>query len=94
MIVSFKHKGLEQFFLKGDASKLPATQLGKIRLILATLHAAETIDDIRVPGFDLHPLKGDLKSFWSVKVNGNYRIIFQFQQAKIEVIDVNYLDYH
>ena len=46
MIVSFKHKGLEQFFLKGDAAKLPSAQLGKIRLILATLHAAETIDDI------------------------------------------------
>jgi toxin HigB-1 len=94
MIVSFKHKGLEQFFLKGDASKLPAAQLGKIRLILATLHAAEKMDDMRVPSFDLHALKGDLKGFWSVKVNGNYRIIFQFIEAKVEVIDVNYLDYH
>ncbi len=94
MIVSFKHKGLERYFLKGDASKLPTAHLPKIRLILATLHAAEKIGDIRVPGFDLHLLKGTLKDFWAVKVNGNYRIIFRFVDAKVEVHDIDYLDYH
>ena len=94
MIVSFKHKGLEQFFLYGDGSKLQPHQLKKIRQILSVLHAAQTLKDINVPGYDLHPLKGDLKGLWSVKVNGNYRIIFAFHEAKVEVLDVDYLDYH
>jgi proteic killer suppression protein len=94
VITSFKHKGLEQFFLKGDASKLPAQYLKKIRQILGVLHAAHSLQDINVPGYDLHPLKGGLKGYWSVKVSGNYRIIFGFIESKIEVIDVNYVDYH
>lgn len=94
MIVSFQHKGLEQFFLKGDGSKLPAAYLKKIRQILGVLHAAQNLQDVNVPGYDLHPLKGDLKGFWAVKVSGNYRIIFKFIESKIEVIDVDYLDYH
>ena len=94
MIVSFKHKGLERFFLKGDGSKLQAAHLGKIRLILAALNAAVTVKDMDVPGWNLHPLKGNLKDHWSVKVNGNWRITFRFIDENIEVLDVNYLDYH
>lgn len=94
MIVSFKHKGLEKFFLSGDGSKLQPNHLTKIRLILGVLDAAEDLNDIRVPGFDLHPLKGDLAGYHSVKVNGNYRIIFQFNRARVEVIDIDYRDYH
>ena len=94
MIVSFKHKGLELFFTKGDGSKLPAQYLRKVRQILSVLHAAQTLRDINLPGYDLHPLTGDLKGFWAVKVSANYRIIFQFVEAKIEVVDVDYTDYH
>jgi toxin HigB-1 len=94
MIVSFKHKGLERYFLKGDGSKLQQAHLGKIRLILATLHTATKIQDVDVPGWNLHPLKGNLKDHWSVKVNGNWRITFRFIEEHIEVLDVDYLDYH
>lgn len=94
MIVSFKHKGLELFFIKGDGSKLPAAQLPRIRQRLGVLHAATTLNDIRIPGYDLHPLKGDRKGQWAIKVTGNYRIIFAFNEAKIEVLDVDYVDYH
>ncbi|MCC9167891.1 type II toxin-antitoxin system RelE/ParE family toxin [Pontibacter harenae] len=94
MIVSFKHKGLERFFLKGDGSKLNPAHLPKIRRILAQLHAAQNVQDVNVPGWDLHPLKGNLKDHWSVKVNGNYRIVFIFVGERVEVLDVNYLDYH
>ena len=94
MIVSFKHKGLEQFFLKGDGSKLQQVHLGKIRLILATLNAANSVKDVNVPGWNLHALKGELKNNWSVKVNGNWRITFRFIEENVEVLDVNYLDYH
>lgn len=58
------------------------------------LHAADKIQDIDVPGYDLHPLKGNYKGGWSVKVSGNYRIIFKFLESKVEVLDVDYLDYH
>jgi proteic killer suppression protein len=94
MIVSFKHKGLERFFLHGDGSKLQPHHLKKIRQILSALHAAHSIKDMSIPGYDLHQLKGDKQTFWSVKVNGNYRIIFSFIESKVEVIDVDYLDYH
>jgi toxin HigB-1 len=94
MIVSFKHKGLERFFRKGDSSKLNQAYLPKIRRILAQLNAAQQVQDVNVPGWDLHPLKGNLKDHWSVKVNGNYRITFIFIEDKVEVLDINYLDYH
>lgn len=44
------------------------------------------------PGSDLHPLKGDLRGFWSVKVSGNWRVIFRFEKG--DVFDVDYVDYH
>lgn len=94
MIISFRHKGLEKFFREGDGSKLPPQQLEKIRLILSVLDTAEDINDIRVPGFDLHKLVGKMAGLWAVKVNGNYRIVFDFNAAKIEVYDVNHMDYH
>jgi toxin HigB-1 len=94
MIVSFKHKGLERFFLKGDSSKLNQAHLPRIRKILAQLNTAKNIQDVNVPGWDLHPLKGNLKDHWSVKVSGNYRITFIFIGERVEVLDINYLDYH
>ncbi|MFW5762313.1 MAG: type II toxin-antitoxin system RelE/ParE family toxin [Cyclobacteriaceae bacterium] len=94
MIVSFKHKGLELFFTKGNGSKLNPKHLKRIRQILTVLHSADKIQDIDVPGYDLHPLKGKYKGAWAVKVSGNYRIVFEFIESKIEVIDVDYLDYH
>ena len=66
--------------------------VGKIRLILTRLDAASSPDEMQVPGYDLHQLSGELKDFWSVKVNGNYRIIFRFDNRN--VYDVDYLDYH
>ena len=80
--------------MKGDSSKLQQAHVGKIRLILVALHAATEVKDLNIPGWNLHPLKGDLKDHWSVKVNGNWRITFRFIDENIEVLDVNYLDYH
>lgn len=76
MIRSFKHKGLKLFYEKGDASKLQPQHVRKIRLILTRLDAAETFEELNVPGYGLHELKGELKGFWSVKVDKNYRLIF------------------
>lgn len=64
----------------------------KIRLILTRLDAATDPEEMNVPGYSLHQLKGEFNKFWSVKVDKNYRIIFRIENKKI--LDVNYLDYH
>jgi len=92
MIVSIRHKGLRLYFEKGDVSKLHAQHVSKIRLILTRLHAAKSIGDMNIPGYGLHQLGGELKGFWAVKVDKNYRIIFQFVTE--DAHEVDYLDYH
>ena len=92
MIVGFRHKGLRLFYEKGDESKLQPQQISKIRLILTRLDAATTVSDMNVPGYRLHQLTGELRAFWSVKVDKNYRIVFRFVGEDIH--DVDYLDYH
>lgn len=71
---------------------MPPSQLGKINLILGLLDAAVKPEDMDFPGSGLHKLAGEYKDFWSVKVNGNYRIVFRFDQEG--AFDVDYLDYH
>jgi proteic killer suppression protein len=92
MIVGIRHKGLRLYFEKGDASRLQPQHLGKIRLILTRLHAAKVINDMNIPGYGLHQLSGDMKGFWAVKVDKNYRIVFQFIAE--DAHEVDYLDYH
>ncbi|GGH05183.1 type II toxin-antitoxin system mRNA interferase toxin, RelE/StbE family [Sphingobacterium alkalisoli] len=92
MIVSFRHKGLKLFYEKGDASKLQSQHVSKIRLILTRLDAVKTPEELNVPGYGLHQLKGNLKNFWSVKVDKNYRIIFKIENEQVQEID--YIDYH
>lgn len=92
MIQSIRHKGLKLFFEKGDVSKLPSTQITRIEDILSALNVAAAKEDMNSPGSGFHELKGDLKGFCSVKVTGNYRIIFRFEDGK--AFDVDYLDYH
>ena len=92
MIVSLRHKGLKLFYEKGDSSKLQPHHVSKIRLILSRLDAAKNASDMNVPGYDLHQLTGDLKDFWSVKVDKNYRIIFKVMGE--DAHDVDYIDYH
>lgn len=66
--------------------------VAKIRLILTRLDAAKVAEDMNVPGYGLHALSGDLKDFWSVKVDKNWRIIFQFTSEEAHLVD--YVDYH
>ena len=92
MIESFRHKGLRQLFENDNVKGVSAEHVRKIRQILATLHAAEAIEALRLPTFGLHPLKGDLRGFWAVTVRANWRIIFQFENGKAS--DVDLVDYH
>lgn len=93
MIKSFKSKKLKQFYDQSDASALPAGQVEKISDVLAALDtAAEPADVGLFPGWRLHPLKGNLKGFWSVTITGNWRLIFRFQKG--DALDVDLVDYH
>lgn len=92
MILSFKHKGLEQFFLTGSTAGIQVKHTAKLNLLLTALSQATTPQDMAVPSWNLHPLKGNLINHWSVKVNGNWRLTFKFESGHAEVVD--YQDYH
>lgn len=92
MIKSFLHKGLKRFYQTGSTAGINAQHKDKIRMRLSALDTALKIDDLNLPGFDLHPLKGNRKNTWSISVNGNWRITFEFENGNIYII--NYEDYH
>jgi toxin HigB-1 len=92
MIQSFKHKGLEAFFRKGVTSGVQPDHVKRLRLQLAILDTAQSLEDIALPGFGLHPLKGKAQGRWSIKVNGNWRLTFEFVEGDIFILD--YEDYH
>ena len=92
MIVGFRHKGLKRLFELGDPSGVRPDLLDKIRTILVQHDEARTIQDMGLTSFRLHPLKGDLKGFWSVTVKTNWRNIFRFQNGDAD--DVDLPDYH
>jgi len=71
MIVSYRNKSLERYAVKGDRSKLQQTHVAKIRLILTRLDAATSPEQMNQPGYNFHPLKGDLDGFYAVKVSGD-----------------------
>ena len=92
MIRSISHKGLRSLYEDGDARGVMREHVTKLRDILARLDAARSVSDMAVPGFRLHPLKGDMKGFSSVTVSANWRVIFRFSGQ--DAVDVDYLDYH
>ena len=92
MIRSICHKGLERLYEDDDSRGVIREHAEKLRDILARLDAAGTVADMDVPGFRLHPLKGQAKGFWTVTVRANWRVIFRF--ADRDVLDVDYVDYH
>jgi len=92
VIKSFRHKGLKRFFERGTKAGIQANHAGRLRLQLAALDTAHRIDDMDVPGYQLHPLKGRMKNRWSIWVSGNWRLTFEFKEGNVHVLD--YEDYH
>ncbi|XOV83672.1 MAG: type II toxin-antitoxin system RelE/ParE family toxin [bacterium] len=92
MIASFKHRALKRFFETGSTKGISADHVSKIRLILARLDASVSPQDMNLPGLFLHELTGNRKGTWSVRVSGNWRITFRFQNP--DAYDVNLEDYH
>jgi len=88
----FKHKGLEFFFTKSNQRLIKPEHTGRIRRILDLLDDATKIEELNIPGCGLHPPKGGRKSQWSIKVSGNWRIAFRFEDG--HALDVNLEDYH
>jgi proteic killer suppression protein len=92
VIKSFRHAGLEKFFLSGSKAGIQPAHAKKLRIQLGTLNTAKDAARMNVPGWDLHLLKGKLAGHWSVKVNGNWRMTFRFDGD--DAILVDYQDYH
>ena len=92
MLKSFRHRGLEKYFLKGTKSGIQAKHAKRLRLILARLDASTSPQDMNLPGLRLHEPTGKRKATWSVTVSGNWRITFKFEGNDAIVVD--YKDYH
>ncbi len=92
LIKSFRSKGLEQFFLKGSKAGIQPKHAVRLRQQLTALNVAAKPEDMNVPGWLLHPLKGSEAGQWSIWVNGNWRVTFAFDGADVTIVD--YRDYH
>ena len=92
MILSYRHKGLKKFFESGNLAGIQPSHAKRLRMQLAALDTAQTIEDMEIPGFRLHSLKGTDRGRWSIWVNGNWRITFEFQNGNALILD--YEDYH
>jgi proteic killer suppression protein len=91
VIKSFRHKGLERFFTSGSKAGIRAAHAQRLARQLARLDAARRPEDMAVPGWQLHSLKGDLAGCWAVAVSGNWRLIFAFEGE--DAVRVDYQDY-
>ena len=92
VIKSFKHKGLHRYYETGSKAGIQAKHAGRLRLQLAALDTARVVEDMDVPGYRLHSLKGRAKNRWSICVSGNWRLTFEFKDGNAYVLD--YEDYH
>ncbi len=92
VIRGFKHRGLKRLYERGDRSGIRTDLLEAVEDILGRLDRATTPQALNLPGYRLHPLKGDLRGFWSVTVRANWRIIFRFDEE--DAFDIELIDYH
>jgi proteic killer suppression protein len=92
VIRTIRHKGLKRLYEDDDPRGVISEHAEKLRDILARLDAAAAIADMDLPGFRLHPLKGELKGLWAVTVRANWRVIFRFTDG--DAFEVDYVDYH
>lgn len=92
MIQNFKSNKLKKFYERGEQKHIHANHREKVQDILARLDIAEFPDDMDLPGFGLHPMTANYAGFWSVTVQRNWRVIFQFSEG--HAVRVDYLDYH
>ena len=92
MIRTFRHRGLKRLYERDDPSRVAADLVERVALALADLDSANNLRDVDLPGYRLHPLKGDLRGSWSISISGNWRITFRFDGD--DFYDVDLVDYH
>lgn len=92
MIRSFRHKGIERFFRSDDRGGIQAKHAKRLRLQLARLDHSSGPQDMAVPNWRLHPLKGRLEDHWSVWVDSHWRLTFAFEKGDAVLVD--YRQYH
>lgn len=92
MIKSFQHKGLKAFFETGSKAGIQSQHAARLRLQLAKLNTAQSQDDMNLPNWRLHPLKGRWQNHWAVWVDKNWRLTFTFDGNNAVLVD--YQDYH
>ena len=92
MIVSWIHKGLKDFFETGSMAGIQAPHARRLAERLQVINQAKVIQDINLPPYRLHQLKGDRSGIWSISVTGNWRVTFKFEDGNAYII--NYEDYH
>lgn len=92
MIKSFKHKGLQRYFETGSTKGIQSIHADKLSRILLALNNAKFIEDLNIPSYRLHKLKGEMNELWSITVQANWRITFKFEDKNVYIVD--YQDYH
>jgi toxin HigB-1 len=92
MVKTIRHRGLKRLYEKDDGSRIDPRLVDKVRRVLTRFQHARTPEDMDLPGYALHLLVGDLKGYWSVRVSGNWRVIFRIQDG--HAFDVDLVDYH
>lgn len=92
MIKSFKHKGLQRYFETGSTKGIQSIHTDKLSRILLALNNAKFIEDLNIPSYRLHKLKGEMNELWSITVQANWRITFKFEDKNVYIVD--YQDYH
>jgi toxin HigB-1 len=92
MIKSFKHKGFKLFYESGKTTGIKTEHKKRLRMQLSALDTAFTIEDLDLPGYRLHPLKGDRKGIWAINVSGSWRLTFELHDGHVYIL--NYEDYH
>jgi toxin HigB-1 len=92
VILSYRHKGLKKFAETGSKAGIQPKHSDRLRRLLTALDVSTTAEDMNAPGYDLHPLMGDLNGHWSVTVSANWRLTFMFEGENVVLVD--YQDYH
>ena len=92
MIKSFRHKGLKRLYEKDDRKSLNPDHVDRLSRILARLDVATNPQAMDLPGYYLHPMQGNWAGYWSVRVSGNWRVLFRFEDGNS--CDLDYLDPH
>lgn len=87
MIKSFRHKGLKRFYETCKRSGIRPQHTDRLRMQLTALDTAQSIDDMNVPGFKIHRLRGRAQSRWAIWVSGNWRLTFEFEEGNVHFLD-------